>query len=99
MAAPKPPSVPKKETSRIPIPAPAAAPRAPMPKATVKLQQTQPLPQAPVASVVKTTSLSLAPAVNVVNEADPIVLYASIAVCVASLAAAVLGYLAFSACA
>jgi hypothetical protein len=68
-----------------------------MPKATVKLQQTQPLPQAPAASV-KTTSLSSAVPV-IVNEADPLVLWASVAVCVASLAAAILGYLTFSACA
>lgn len=98
------PSVPKKETSRIPIPAAAPAPAAaglntPMPKATLKLQQTQPLSQAPVASVVKTPAVNVATTTSVVTEADPVVLYASIAVFLVSATAAVLSYLSFSACA
>ena len=89
--------MPKKETSRIQIPAQAA--RMQMPKATVKLQQTQPLPQAPVASVVKTATIPQTAHLVVSagnNVMDLVASVAVLAVSVLALATSVLAYLSCS---
>ena len=88
-------AAPKKETARITLPSEGA--RGAMPKATVKMQQTQPLAKAPVASAIQTVpavqssySSSAAPA----NDGTLNIL--AIAAFVVSIGAAVLAFLAYS---
>jgi hypothetical protein len=84
-------AAPKKETARISLPPESK----PMPKATIKLQQTQPLAQAPAPSI------RTAPATQVgataAGESDAATGILSWIVFVLSLAACVLGYMAYSA--
>ena len=93
------PNAPKKETSRIQIPAPTA--RMQMPKATVKLQQTQPLPQGPAASIVKSTAAITSSGTGYIpaNAADPMVMAFSAAMVVLSLIVVFLSWSNLSACA
>lgn|GEM_PF-6224177 len=69
-----------------------------MPQATIKMQQTQPLAQAP-APALRTAGapMAAAAAATASAEADPLVGILSWVTLVAALAAAVLSYLAFSA--
>jgi hypothetical protein len=89
-------AAPKKETARITLPPEGAKP--PLPKATVKMQQTQPLAPRPSAiqqapSVIQ--QVAAAPA-GVVNTGDPLVGPLSIAALVAAIAALLTIYLAHS---
>jgi hypothetical protein len=88
-AAQQRPISPKKETARIQIP---PQPKTPLHKATVKLEQPKPASVAPAASI----AVAQAPAEPVVVE-DSTVGILSWVVVVASLAAVVISYLAFSA--
>lgn len=85
------PTAPKKETARIQVP---PEPNPAIPKATVRMQQTQPLVSAPAPALT-----AAAPAV--INEvdtvADPLIVPLSAGAFVLSLIAAVLSYLAYSA--
>ncbi len=83
-------AAPKKETARISV----APESKPMPKATIRMQQTQPLSSAPAPALRSAGGLA---STAVVAEADPMVGVMSWIVLVVSLASAVLGYLAYSA--
>jgi hypothetical protein len=89
-------AAPKKETARITLPAEGA--KAPLPKATVKMQQTQPLVNRPAPSLTPAAPMSVAPAMAGGDaEADPMVTPLSIAAVVLSLVALIFTYLAYSA--
>lgn len=84
-------AAPKKETARIQV-APDA--KRAMPQATIKMQQTQPLAQSPGPLLRPASS---ATTVETISESDPLVSILSWVVLAASLAAAAINYLAFSA--
>ena len=87
-------AAPKKETARISLP-PASKPA---PQATIKMAQTQPLAAAPVPAVRTTTTTTPAAVVTDSDEAaDPLVGILSWVVLIASIAAAAMAYLAYSA--
>jgi hypothetical protein len=88
-------AAPKKETARITLPPEGAKP--PLPKATVKMQQTQPLASRPSAIHQAPSAIQQAPAApaGVVNTGDPLVGPLSIAALVAVIAAAVTIFLAY----
>ncbi len=91
---------PKKETARITLPPEGAKP--PLPKATVKMQQTVPLttPRPSSIQAVPATMTSQAPVLATAASgpaADPLVGALSIAALVAVLAAAATAYMAFAA--
>ena len=85
-------AVPKKETARITIPTEGAKPS--LPKATVKMQQTQPMAKSPSAiqtvPTLQTAPLSAGPA------GDPLIGPLSIAAFILSLAAAVIAYFVYA---
>jgi hypothetical protein len=83
------PASPKKETARIQV-GQATAPK--MPQATVKLQPTQPLVQAPAPTIKTAATLTSAAETAV----DPMVGILSWVVLAASLAAAAFSFLTFS---
>jgi hypothetical protein len=83
-------AAPKKETARISLPPESK----PMPKATIKLQQTQPLAQAP-APTIRTAGATQVAAAG--GESDAATGILSWVVFVLSLASCVLGYIAYSA--
>jgi hypothetical protein len=90
---------PKKETARITLPPEGGKP--PLPKATVKMQQTVPLttPRPSSIQAAPATITSQAPALTMAAgpKADPLVGALSIAALVAVLAAAATTYMAFAA--
>jgi translation initiation factor IF-2 len=91
------PAAPKKETARITIPAEGAA-KAPLPKATVKMQQTQPLVNRPAPAAAPVAPISAAPAVGAAPaEADGTVNLMSIAALVVSIISLALVFFAYSA--
>lgn len=85
------PAAPKKETARIQIPPEA---RTVMPKATIKLQQTQPMSAGPMAAPKPATTLAVA---DEDSEDDPVIGVMSWIVLAAAIAAAALSFLAYSA--
>ena len=87
------PAAPKKETARIQV-APEA--KSMMPKATIRMQQTQPLSAAP-APALKAASLAVSGNAIEDEDDDPVVGVMSWIMLVASIAAAALSYLSFSA--
>jgi hypothetical protein len=86
---------PKKETARITLP-PEGGGKPALPKATVKMQQTQPLVNRP-APTMSTSPAVAAAAISSGAEADPLVAPLSIAAVVLSLVALITTYLAYSA--
>jgi hypothetical protein len=88
-------AAPKKETARIQVPPDA---KRPMPQSTLKMQQTQPMAATPAPAMRKA---SLSPAITPIeiddDEEDPMIKILSWVVLAVSLAAAAVGYLAFSA--
>jgi hypothetical protein len=90
----KPTAAPKKETARIQVPTGKAAP----PQATIKMQQTQPLAQAPAIRPAAAHAPAGAPAVAVESEgADQMTNILSWVVLAASAVAAAAAWMAFSA--
>jgi hypothetical protein len=92
-------AAPKKETARITLPPEGGAAKPALPKATVKMQQTQPLRQAPAASITPaaiTTAAAGGPAVGT-GASDGAVNIMSIAALIVSLISLALVYFAFSA--
>jgi hypothetical protein len=91
-------AAPKKETARITLPPEGTKPA--MPKATVKMQQTQPLVRQPVPSTIQTAPAIQTAAASTSStsspENDPIMNVLAIAAFIVSLAAAVLSFLAYS---
>ncbi len=89
---------PKKETARITLPPESGKP--PLPKATVKMQATQPLARGPSplqpAPQIQQASVSSMPTSTVPAE-DPMMAPLGWALVVLSLAAAVIAYLVYSA--
>ena len=55
------PAAPKKETARITLPVEGGMPKPPMPKATVKMQQTQPLVSRPAPTLTQSSAMMPAP--------------------------------------
>jgi hypothetical protein len=88
------PAAPKKETAKIQLP---PSPKPPMPKATIKLQATQPLQTAPAAKLTTApvTTTTLSEDDQLAN--DPAMKALSIATLVLALVAVVISYLAYSA--
>lgn len=84
---------PKKETARIQV---TPEPKRAMPQATIRMQQTQPLSQAPSAAV-RTITPAATTATAEPAAADPLVNILTWAVLAVSLAAAATAYLAYSA--
>ena len=89
---------PKKETARITLPGDTGAKPA-LPKATVKMAQTQPLVSKPPASITQATSLTQAPQMPSGTAGDPAVGPLSIAATVLAIAALVIVFMAFQAAA
>ena len=87
-------AAPKKETARITLP-PEGGSKPGLPKATVKMQQTQPLVNRPAPAM--NTAPALAHVGTGVAEADPMVVPLSIAAVVLSLIALITSYLAYAA--
>lgn len=83
---------PKKETARIQV---APEPKPPIPKATVRMQPTQPLATAPAPSVRTSTAPVAMTAVDD-EEEDSMTKMMSIVVAVAALISVVISYLAFA---
>lgn len=96
------PAAPKKETARITLPAEGAKPA--LPKATVKMQQTQPLVRQPSASsiqaapMIQTSPASVAPVISS-SSSDGVLNVLAIIAFIASIGAAVFAYLVYSAAA
>ena len=92
-------AAPKKETARITLPPEGAKP--PLPKATVKMQPTQPLAPRPSAiqqaPVIATTPAAMTTAASTGPAADPLSGPLSILTLIISLACAALVYMAFAA--
>ena len=90
-------AAPKKETARITLP-PEGTSKPALPKATVKMQQTQPLGQRPQ-SAISSPMIQAAPLAmqSVGGSADPTINPLAIAALVLALAALATVYLAFSA--
>ena len=57
-------AAPKKETARITLPAEGSGAKPPMPKATVKMQQTQPLVSRPAPALTQSSAMTPAPAIS-----------------------------------
>lgn len=57
-------AAPKKETARITLPAEGSGAKPPMPKATVKMQQTQPLVSRPAPALSQSSAMTPAPAIT-----------------------------------
>ena len=91
-------AAPKKETARITLP-PEGASRPSLPKATVKMQQTQPLASRPQSAITSAPSMQSAPLSMQSSgpAADPAINPLAIAALVLALAALATAYLAFSA--
>jgi hypothetical protein len=91
-------AAPKKETARITLPPEGTKPA--MPKATVKMQQTQPLVRQPSASAIQTApAVQHSPAslnTGGVSTSDSSFNLLAIVALIASLGAAILTYLAYS---
>ena len=89
-------AAPKKETARITLP-PEGTSKPALPKATVKMQQTQPLGARPQSAIQSMPSIQAAPLSMQSSgaSADPAINPLAIAALVLSLAAAATAYLAF----
>jgi len=89
-------AAPKKETARITLP-PEGAAKPALPKATVKMQQTQPLVNRPAAAINPVTTAPLPAATNVVSGPDSATNMMSIAALVVALVSLALVFMAYSA--
>lgn len=84
---------PKKETARIQI---APDPKPPIPKATVRMQQTQPLATAPSPSVRTAPAAAVVATVDDEEEEDSMTKILSIVVAAAAFISVIVSYLAFA---